>query len=165
VSEVADEATVRLLIADYAAADAAGKLNVIGGGITALGHVPNTGQTAPFALAVWVSVPPKHYNVECSVEIVLEDSTGNPVSLPGPTGAAQVMRVGQAVRFEEPTSPPGIPRHTLRSRTQWVLAFATGLPLPVGQRYAWRVKIDHQTREDWIEEFVLPGPVPGPVIG
>src|SRR5262249_44723846 len=113
----------------------------------------------------WVSVPPKLYNAECAIEIVLEDSTGTPVALPGPTGEAQVMRVGQAVRFEEPKPLPGIPRHTLRSRTQWVLAFATGLPLPVGQRYAWRVKIDHQTRGDWTEEFVLPGPVPGPVIG
>lgn len=165
MSEVADAATVRLLIADYASVDAAGKLNVIGGGIAALGFLPNVGQTSPFALVVWITVPPEHYNADCAVEIVLEDSAGNPVSLPGPVGEAQVVRVGQAVRFEEPKLLPGVPRYTLRSRTQWVLAFSTGLPLPVGQRYVWRAKIDHQTRDDWTEEFVLPGLTPGPVLG
>jgi hypothetical protein len=165
VSEVADDATVRLLVADYASADVGGKLNVIGGGIAVLGHVPTAGQTAPFALVVWITVPPRHYNAECAVEIVLEDASGNPISLPGPTGQAQVMRVGQAVRFEEPKLLPGVARHVLRSRTQYVLAFPTGLPLPVGQQYVWRVKIDHQTRDDWTEQFVVPGPVPGPVIG
>lgn len=165
MSEVADDATVRLLIADYASADSAGKLNVVGGGLGALGFVPNIGQTSSFVLVVWITVPPRHYNAECAVEIVLEDSTGNPVSLPGPTGVSQVVRVGHAVRFEEPKAVAGIPRGTLRARMQWVLAFATGLPLPVGQRYRWRVKIDTESRDDWTEDFVIPGPMPGPVLG
>lgn len=165
MSEVADDATVRLLIADYAAADAAQKLNVIGGGIAVIGFVPTTAQTAAFALVVWITVPVKHYNAECAVEIVLEDSGGSPVALPSPTGESQIMRIGQVVRFEEPKLPPGVPRRAIRARTQWVVGFATGLPLPVGQRYVWRVKIDHQTRDNWTEEFVVPGPVPGPVIG
>jgi hypothetical protein len=165
VSEVADDAIVRLLIADYASADASQKLNIIGGGVGALGHIQATGQSSPFALVIWIFVPPRHYNAECAVEIVLEDSGGQLVSLPGPAGQPQVMRIGQVVRFDEPKPLPGIQRHTLRSRTQWVLGFPTGLPLPVGQRYVWRVRIDHQTHDDWTEEFVLPGPESGPVIG
>ncbi len=75
------------------------------------------------------------------------------------------MRIGQAVRFDEPKLLPGVERRILRARTQWVLGFSTGLPLSTGQRYVWRVKIDTASREEWTEEFVLPGPVPGPVIG
>jgi hypothetical protein len=165
VSEVASDATVRLLIADYAAVDAGGKLNIIGGGIAVIGHVQPTGATPPFALVVSITVPPKHYNADCSVEIILEDSGGTPVSVPGPTGQSQVMRIGQATRFEEPKLLPGIPRNELRARAQFVLAFATGLPIQIGQRYRWRVKIDHDTRDEWTEEFFVPGPAPAPVLG
>ncbi len=151
------------MIADYAATDAAGKLNVIGGGLTIIGYQMNT--TSAFALVVWVSVPPKHYNADCAVEIVLEDSSGTPVGLPTPTGQSQIMRIGQVVRFEEPKLPPGVPRHEMQSRTQFVFAFPTGLPIQVGQRYAWRVKLDDHSRDDWAEEFFVPGPAPGPVLG
>jgi hypothetical protein len=152
-------------MADYASADAAQKLNVIGGGISLLGFNPQSGQSASFALVVWVSVSPKLYNAECAIEIVLEDASGNPVSLPGPGGQPQVLRIGQAVRFEEPKLRPGVPRHVLRARTQWVVGFPTGLPLPVGQALTWRVKIDHESRPDWSDEFYIPGPVSGPVLG
>jgi hypothetical protein len=166
VSEVSGDAAVQVLVADYAAVDSAGKINIIGGGLNSIGYVPNMGQTAPFAVVVRISVPPKHYNAECSVEILLEDSAGNAVQLPGPTGEAQVVRVGQAVRFEEPILPGiSVPRHVLRSRQQWVLAFNTGLPLTLGQRYVWRVKIDTETREDWTEEVFVPGQAAGPIFG
>lgn len=165
MSEVADDAVVRILIADYAATDASSKLNVVGGGITGIGFVPKVGQTSAFALVVSIAVPPKHYNAECAVEIRLEDSGGNPISVPGPAGQAQVMRIKQAVRFEEPPPVPGIPGQVLRSRTQWVIGFATGLPLPIGQVYTWRIRIDHHTRDDWTEQFYIPGLQPGPAIG
>lgn len=166
MSEVSDAATVRLLLADYAAVDAASKLNVIGGGLTLVGFNPEPGLTAPFAVVASVGVPPGLYGAECSVEIILEDSSGEPVSLPGPTGETQTMRVGQAITFERPTFPVAhVPQGVMGARVQWVLAFSTGLPLAVGQRYVWRVKIDHDTRDDWIEEFFVPGPAPGPVIG
>lgn len=165
MSDVSEVASVRILLADYAASDAASKLNVIGGGVTVLGFVPAMNQTAPFTVVVTVSVPPSHYNHECALELVLEDALGNPVSLPGPTGEAQIMRVGQLIKFEEPKTQTGIPRGSLRSRHQWVLGFSIGLPLALGQRYIWRVKIDHETRDDWTEEFFLPGPNPGLVVG
>ena len=127
MSEVAADATVRLLIADYAAVDATAKLNIIGGGISVIGYVQQAGTTSPFALVVSISVPPKHYNADCVVEIILEDSTGTAVSLPTPTGESQIMRIGQAVHLEEPKLMPGIPRHELRARTQFVIGFAAGL--------------------------------------
>jgi hypothetical protein len=74
------------------------------------------------------------------------------------------MRIGQAVSLEEPKLVPGVPRRELRARTQWVISFATGLPIPLGQRYIWRVKIDTETRDDWTEEFFVPGPTHGPVL-
>lgn len=165
MSEIAEDATVRLLIADYAATDAAGKLNVIGGGVSSIGYVAQTGLTAAFAVVMSVAVPSKHLNAECSVELVLEDSTGAPVSLPGPAGQSQLLRIGQAIQFGEPKALPGIPRLALPLRHQWVVAFSNGLPLPVGQLYVWRVKIDHDTRDIWTETFYVPGPVPGPVLG
>jgi len=166
VSDVFEGATVRLLLADYAAVDAAGKLNVIGGGITLVGFNPQAGLTAPFAVVVSVSVPPELYGAECSVEIVLEDDGGGAVSLPGPAGEVQSIRVGQAVIFERPVfNGSHVPQGAIRARTHWVMAFSTGLPLAIGQRYVWRVRIDHETRPDWTEEFFVPGPMPGPVFG
>jgi hypothetical protein len=171
VSEVSDTATVRLLIADYASVDAARKLNVIGGGLTLIGQpdqisagVPS-GFTAPFALVVSVTVKPTLYRSECSIEVALEDSKGELVKLPGPAGEPQKMRIAQNSVFEEPNFPAGVPRGLLRARTLFVLMFSNGLPLAIGQRYVWRVTIDHDTRDDWTEEFFVPGPPPGLVIG
>lgn len=168
MSDVSDAARVQLLIADYAVADPAGKLNVIGGALTGMGWNPNTGTTPPFALLVMVSVPPRLYNAECAVEILLENPGGALVELPGPTGVpSQQLRVGQAVRFEEPRFPGPVnaPVRYLPARSQWALTFMTGLPLVAGQGYVWRVKIDDVSHDDWTERFVVFGPVAGPVLG
>jgi hypothetical protein len=169
VSEVSDAAIVRLFLADYAATDPAGKVNVIGGGVTGVGMNPATRTTTPFTLFASVAVPPPLYNAECAVEIILQDSAENLVSVPGPAPGmpAQPLRVGQAVRFEEPRFPQPVssPARFLYARTQWVLGFATGLPLTPGEGYTWRVNIDDNTRDDWTERFVVMGQPPGPVIG
>jgi len=164
MSEVSDAAIVSILLADYAAADAAGKLNVIGGGITIIG-LTSTGTTSPFSVVVTITVPPQLYNAECAVELQLEDSAGEIVALPGPA-EPQLMRIGQSIAFDEPTHKGApVPRRTLRSRQQFVLNFAAGLPLTLGLKYTWRVKIDATSRDSWTEEFFVPGPVPGPVLG
>jgi hypothetical protein len=153
-------------LADYAANDATGKLNVIGGGVDAIGFNPAAGLTVGFALVVTIKVPPAHYGDECAVEIILEDDSGEVVALPGPTPEGQKMRVGQAVRFEEPVFPgTNIARGVLPARWRSVLGFATGLPLALGQRYTWRVRIDHHSDGHWVYPFVVPGPPAGPVIG
>ena len=171
MSEVSDAATVRLLLADYAVADVGGKLNAIGGGLVLLGINAMSGLTAGFALFVQVGVPPKFYNGECSVEILLEDASGGLVEIPLAPGlpqqSGQAVRIGQAVRFEPPRLPLPVsaPPSYLPARAGWALNFATGLPLIPGQGYAWRVKIDDATKDDWVERFVVVGAPAGPVIG
>lgn len=171
MSDVSDTATVRLLIADYASVDAAGKLNVIGGGVSLIGQADRlglggpSGFTAPFALVVAVAVNPTLYRSEFALEVALEDSKGELVELPGPAGQPQKMRIAQNSTFEEPKTVPGVPRGLLRARIQWVLMFNGGLPLAIGQRYLWRVKIDGATSDRWTEEFFVPGPPPAPVLG
>jgi hypothetical protein len=166
VSEVSDVATARLLIADYAGVDTVGKLNVVGGLITVLGSHPAVpGMTSPFTLVMWVSVPPTHYGAECSVEVVLEDASGEPVSVPGPAGESGIMRIVERVTFKPPvfpgplTAPSGL---SLPSRAQWVAAFPIGVPLAAGKQYSWRVKIDDVTRDDWTEDFVVVEKAPAP---
>jgi hypothetical protein len=158
-----------MLVADYAIADQAGKVNALGAGLTAVGINPGTGLTAGFALFVQVGVPPQFYNAECAVEIVLEDAGGALVELPSPAPGLpqQPVRVGQAIRFDPPrfAGPVNVPARYLPSRVQWVLSFTTGLPLAVGQGYGWRVKIDDATSDEWVERFVVLGPVAGPVVG
>lgn len=169
VSDVSDNAVVRLMLADYAIADPAGKLNVVGGGLNGVGQNPATGLTLAFALVVSVGVPPQFYNDGAAVEIVLEDGVGNLVVLPAPAPGMpdQPVRIGQALTFEEPRFGPGVsaPRRYLPARTQWVMGVSPGLPLIAGQSYRWRVRIDDETRDDWTEPFVVFGPPAGPVLG
>jgi hypothetical protein len=166
VSDLSDAAAVRLQLADYAVADPQNKINVIGGGLTLIGFNPQAGLSLPFALVVWVIVPPKFYDAEAAVEIALEDSGGGLVMVPAPVGPAQPLRIGQAVTFGKPVFAPAyVPAGQMSARAQWVLSFNTGLPLAPGQRYVWRVKIDTETRPDWFEEFYVPGAAPGPVLG
>lgn len=171
MSDVSEAATVRLLIADYISADAVGKLNLIGGGLSIIGTQPDAlgasvGNSAPFGIVVSVAVGAELYGTEASFELVLEDSAGKPVALPSPDGkGTQTMRIAQNVMLEEPSYPlgMGIPRRTLPARTQWVLMFVAGLPLPPAALYRWRVKIDHDSRDEWTEPFYVPG-APGPVV-
>lgn len=169
MSEVSDAAVVQALLADYAVADPQGKLNLIGGGISWLGRNPATGLTGAFALVASVEVPPRLYGAECSIEILLEDSAGTLVMLPGqaPGLPQQSMRLGQVVRFEEPRFPPmaTVPARYINGRRQWVLLFNTGLPLTEGQGYAWRIRIDNETRDDWAQKFVVLGEPQPPVLG
>jgi hypothetical protein len=145
-----------------------GKTNALGAGLTVLGINPLTGLTAGFALIVQVEVPPQYYGAECSVEILLEDSSGGLVEVAlAPGVPAQPIRVGQAVRFDPPVFPVtvSVPSAYLPARTQWVLHFATGLPLAAGHGYGWRVKIDDASEGGWVEKFVTIGAPAGPVIG
>jgi len=142
---------------------------MIGGGLSVVGVQgteagPIAGNTAPFGVVFSIAVARELYGEECSAELVLEDSTGRPVSLPTPDGKGeQVLRVAQNVTFEEPNFPPGarVPRGSMLARTQWVLMFPAGLTLTPGGVYRWRLKIDHETRADWTEPFYVPaGPSP-----
>ena len=169
MSNVSDSAIVRLLVADYASTDSEGKLNVIGGGIAVLGAHQAAGQqlglTAPFTLVVLVAVEPRLYGEECALELILENSAGDPVELPGPAGP-QLMRIAQNMTFEEKVmTHRGVRRGVIRSRSVVTLGFQQGLPLTSGERYLWRVKIDGNTRDDWTEEIYVGSPPASPVFG
>ena len=166
VTVVSDAAIVRLTLADYVAADQAGKVNMIGGGVSVVPRVSDQkdsaglplSNTTAFGLVATLAVGPELYGAECSVTLTLEDSQGDPVPVPGPDGrAAEPLDITNQVVFAEPQfAPPlSVPQRTLRSRAQWILMFPNGVPLPIGARYVWRLSIDGKTRDDWTEEFYV----------
>lgn len=167
MSDVSEAAIVRLLIADYVSADAVGKLNLIGGGLSVIGmqtgQTPGagTGNTAPFGVVVSIAAEPDMYGSECAFELILEDSSGEQVFLPNPGGKGvhHALRFAHDIVFEEPDFPqiPGVPKRSVPARVQLVIMFIAGLPLTPGNAYSWRVKIDHDSHDDWTEQFYVPG--------
>ena len=168
MSAVADSAHVRIILADYAIVDAAGKLNIVGGGITIIGVNVSTGLTAPHAVAVLVTFDPVFLGESPAVEMSLESEHGELVSLPsaGGVGTPQAIRVGLSDHLKAPTLPGAlVPPDATRPSVHTVLNFNNGLPLAPGQKYRWRVKVDHTTRDEWTETFFIPTLAPGPVVG
>lgn len=158
MSLVSDVVRVRILMADYAAVDAAGKLSVIGGGISVVLKNPNAGQTAPVTLVVSLAVPPDRYGDECAIEITLEDASGEIVTMPGAVpGAPQPLQINNSTKFSEPMTqrPEVAPKGYLWAVAQLVAQFPVGLPLASGAGYQWRVKIDNQTNDEWTERFIV----------
>lgn len=163
MSEVYEKASVSTLLADYAAADQNGRVQIIGGGLQVLNLDPSTGATQAFALLVALTFPADVFNEQYAFEVVLETPAGEPVEMGGDAG---VLRLGQNQQVEEPTFPgAGIPRRSLPSRGHVVVFFNNGLPLPDGQPMQFRVRIDGQTRPDWVAPIVVVAPPGGPVIG
>lgn len=167
MSDVGERSRVSVLLADYAAADAVGKVNVLGVGwsITALN--PQSGTTTPQTVVVMVDSPPDLYGEDFALSLTLRNSDGHPVEVPGPTGAPQAMRVGQNVHIDEPAFPPGtnVPRHTMWAHTQVLLNLGNGIPLPPGHLYTWSVDIDGTHRTDWEVSFFVVAPPSLPVFG
>jgi len=94
---------------------------------------------------------------------MLLDDSGGVVEVPGPTGATQALRIGQATLVLGASVP--IPKGVIRSQHQVVANFQAGLPLSAGHTDQWQMKIGGETRDDWVAEFFVPGPPPQPVIG
>lgn len=157
MSEVSDVAIVRMLMADYVSVDQASrKLSVVGGGATVLAAPAGSDMTSPFGLFVSIAVPSAQYDAQCSVEIVLEDSSGSPVALPSPSAEPELLRIVRSVKLDEPKLPHETgPRNFLRARIQIAITFPTGVAIPAGRGYMWRLKIDEEAREDWTEEFIV----------
>lgn len=165
MSEISSNCIVSIVLADFASIDGDGKANIIGGGISFVGFNPQEGSSAPFALYVQISarVPSIHED-QASIEVILQDIDGNAVKLPGPTGAAEPMRMAQAVEFKV-NQPPGTekPRSDFPALTTFVLNFSNGLPLHMGEHYKWVVKVDGEEKAE--EHFSLPKPQAPPVFG
>jgi hypothetical protein len=163
MSDASESAHVRITIADYAVADPLGKVTMVGAGIGIAGVNPATGMTAPFTVVAVVSFDPKFIGDNPAVELSLETNEGQLVQLPGQRGP---MRVGTSEKLNPPVLPgANVPNDAVRPKTQILLQFQNGLPLPPGRGYKWRIKVDHQTREEWTELLYIPTASAGPVVG
>lgn len=166
MSEIADNARVSILIGDFAATDAAGKVNVLGAGWQFAGIDAQTGMSAPHTLLVMVDIPPAHYNDSFALAAYLVDETDTPVEVPGPAGDPQALRIQHLAKVEEPNLPGVVIRRKIvPAHIQMVVDFRGGLPLPPSHMYSWQVEIDGDARPTWRSSFYVVGPPPAPVIG
>lgn len=165
MSAIADLASVSITVADYVAIDPAGKATVVGAGISFLGYDIQGGLSAPFALLVQVTTPiPSTRESQASLEIILQDSSGNDVEVPGPTGQGNAIRFAQVVDFSI-TPPPGSvrPSHDFPASNLTAVNFNNGLPVSVGAEYKWVVKIDGVEKASAF--LLVPKPQAPPVVG
>ncbi|MGH9293719.1 MAG: DUF6941 family protein [Acidimicrobiales bacterium] len=161
---VANDARVSLLLADFANADATGKLNVIGGKWQVTSLLP-TGLTQPMSLVVLIALPANHHGEQFAWGVSLHDEAGEVVSLPGPNGEPQAMRIQQVSKLETPdVRGVVLPSAHLPCSLQLVMNFPTGLLLSPGA-YLWKVEIDGNSNPLWQVEFFVAGPPPRPVLG
>ena len=108
MSEVFEQASVSLILADFAVADQLGKLQMVGGGLQLIGRDHNTGVSAAFALVVSLTFPPELFNEQYAFEVVLEDETGNPMELAESSGGPRIQ--GDALRSDPADRGTQLPR-------------------------------------------------------
>ena len=162
---VEGDAKVRVIVADYAAVDPRGKLNVLGGNISFLPLMPH-GLTPACAVAVQVEVPNKHAGQEYDLSLDLYDQTaGQVVMVDGPGGTKQAMRVQQVVHVQ-PVQLPGVELPgDYYIGTAIVLHFAGGLALTKGHTYDWRVHINAKQAKAWMARFHVLDELGQPIFG
>lgn len=166
MSALAETARVSVVLADFGQADAVNKVHILGAGWQITGLDPQTGNTAPQTLIVFVDISPDHHNETYALEAALYDESGELVQVPGPTGQLMPLRIGQSVTAEPPLFPGrGIPSKSVWSHAQMVLNFPGGVALASGRAYTWRVRIDGDVDSDWAISFFVAGAPPSPVIG
>lgn len=159
------ECRLVVLLADYAIADAGGKLNILGAGFNISGIQP-TGLTGPQYIVVMIDVPAKSIGQEFPLGLELrDDATGKTVTVSGPTGDPDALRVQQLVKAKPPHIAGVYLPSTLWSRVQMVMGFPNGLPLQPGGVYHWRAEVEGQHRPGWSAHFHVAGPPPPAVIG
>lgn len=143
MSEIGDTARVSILLADFANTDAAGKLNIIGGGVAVTGISPESGQTAPLTVVLQVHVQPRFVNQSFALELALYGDDGQVVVPPGPVEMPPI-RIAQPVHVEMPRPAPGsyLPPDSVWPGSNMLVNFNNGLPLAAGKTYEWRAAID-----------------------
>jgi hypothetical protein len=132
---------VTLMLAESAQV-ADNKLFILGGGITVIPATP-----APLAIAVKIEVPWDQADVTHDWKLELLDADGMPVMV----NDLPVLVQGQFLigRGEDllPGSPLPMP----------LAVNFSGLDLPAGQRFSWRLVIDDDTEPDWQLAFSVAG--------
>lgn len=160
---VGEEARACLILADFANADAAQKLNLLGGGWQVTGLMPS-GMTGPQALVAMIEVPPKFAGTEFPISLTLLDESGSTVKVPTPTGGQEALRVAQIAKAEVPNVPGVLLHGKVWSRVQVILNFPNGLPVQSAQAYTWSLEIDGHHNPQWRANFYVAAP-PQPVVG
>ncbi|MFL0287195.1 hypothetical protein ACJH6H_18220 [Mycobacterium sp. SMC-21] len=159
MSEVAESARVRIMLADYGTLDSSGKFTLVGAGITIAGTA-RPGVAAPFAVVATADFDSKFVGRRPLVELSLEDANGDLVAIPGiegQLGQSQYLRMRHEDQLEHPKVDWGyVPDGAVRPRATIMLMFNAGLPLAPGQRFTWRIRIDGMTRDDWTEDIYVP---------
>lgn len=163
MSEAAESAHVRIILADYAAADDTGKLNIVGGGISIVGINPQTQATPAISVVATVSFDPAFIGESPAVELQLEDEHGEIFVMPG--DPPQKLRAGVSSEVKSSgVAGLTVPGNAVRPKSQIVMQFMNGLPLKPGHTYRWRVKVDHMTRDEWTESLYVPTVAIGPTL-
>jgi hypothetical protein len=162
---VADDARAFVLLADYAVVDAAGKTNAIGAAFGWTGLGPN-GLTPPQSVAAVIEVPAKYQGDTVNVSLELVDlTTASAVMLPSPSGKPEALLIQQDTLITRtPAGMLPLPQD-FPARVNFVLSFASGLPLSSGNDYEWRLKINGYHRKGWGARFYVLPVVKDPVFG
>jgi hypothetical protein len=130
---------VTLLLAESAQV-AESKLYILGGGISTIPATP-----APLAIAAKIDVPWDRADVLHDWKLELLDADGMPVLM----ADLPVLVQGQfqVTRTEE--SQPGAPL------AMPLAVNFSGLTLPAGLRFSWRLVVDDDTEPDWQVSFTV----------
>ncbi len=124
---------VVMMLADSAQV-AENKLFILGGGITVIPTTP-----APLAIAVKIEIPWDRADVTHDWTLELLDADGMCVMVNDlPVLVQGQFQIGRADHL-----PPGSPL------PMPLAVNFSGLSLPAGQRFAWRLVIDDTTEPDW----------------
>jgi hypothetical protein len=130
---------VTMLLAEAAqVADA--KLFILGGGLSLISPFPG-----PLAIAMKIDVPWDRAGREHDWKLELLDADGMPVLIGDrPVIVQGTFEVGRSDQLQ-PGTPLAMP----------LAVNFSGLTLPGGQRFAWRLVIDDDTEPDWQIAFTV----------
>ena len=161
MSDASDAALLTLLMADFVNTDAAGKTNVVGGGINALAQL-RTGTTPPFWVWARAEVPNRVCPVESVLEIALLDSSGQVYQ---PEGQDRPFRLAQVTTFERARAGASFGPPEMTWGSQMVLGFPNGLPLPAGGHFKWSFRVDGDDEHARVLDFAVMRDQQLPVFG
>ena len=129
----------KLILCDAAVADqASGKVHMLGAGWSIA-----SSPTPPQGVVVLAKIPWDRANQRIPLLLMLLDSDGNQVAMPGPKGPDPVLAEGEV----EVGRPPGV-RHGVPLDASFALNVGP-MPLEPG-RYEWRLTLAEGT---WSEAF------------
>lgn len=161
MSEIAQSAHVNITVADYIAPGQAGKLTIVGSGISIAGCDPKSGRTAPLSAVATVTFDARFVGESPIVEFTLEADDGTLVELPPPPDAADEGPQPLRITADGPLNPTiiegvDIPASAARPKVQMMVQVQNGLPLKPARLYYWRVTVDGESRDEWTEPLYVP---------